>query len=419
MSCNPKDKIVTWVDNGLFVDFALSCAPGFKHTYYWTPWASGFPKSNSLLPGDGFEEMDRVRWVWDAIEKSDIIIFPDVYFGDMQVACEKMGKQVWGARKGELIELNRVASKRILNEHGVDPSPATVVVGIEALREYLKEHEKVWVKISANRGDFETFKNENYHLSEPKLDELEHKLGAKKTLVQFIVEPDISPAVEWGIDAWTVDGQWPSKTYSGCEIKDLGFIGRVMDWTEIPEAYRRPNEKMSDWFREQRYRGWFSTELRITPEKDVFLIDPCARLPSPPNEAMQEVFSNWPEIIAEGAEGNMASPETAHQYAAIAMIHSSWATNNWQAVEFPEEIRKFVKLRNHCKIDGKDFFVPQLYELPEIGAVIGVGDTLDECIEHLRSNAEQVKGYYLEIKLDSIDKALEEIHSAKEIGIEI
>jgi predicted RNase H-like HicB family nuclease len=134
---------------------------------------------------------------------------------------------------------------------------------------------------------------------------------------------------------------------------------------------------------------------------------------------MQEVFSNWPEIIAEGAEGNMASPETAHQYAAIAMIHSSWATNNWQAVEFPEEIRKFVKLRNHCKIDGKDFFVPQLYELPEIGAVIGVGDTLDECIEHLRSNAEQVKGYYLEIKLDSIDKALEEIHSAKEIGIEI
>src|SRR5436853_2302851 len=226
---NAQDAVACVIDNGLFSDFALRIAPGFKHCYYWTPWANSFPKSNQLLPGDGFEEMQRVRAVWDAIEKSDLIIFPDVYYGDMQEACVRAGKSVWGARKGEFLELNRMGAKALMAKYGVNPSPGTPVRGLEALREYLTEHDDVWVKISTVRGDFETFKSETYELSEPKLDELEHKLGAKKLIAEFVIEPNIDPAVEWGIDAFTIDGQYPDKTFSGCEIKDVGFLGRVMD----------------------------------------------------------------------------------------------------------------------------------------------------------------------------------------------
>lgn len=412
-------KIVTVVDNGLFTDYALTLGPAFKKVFYWTPWQSSFPKSNSLLPGDGFDEIERVKNVWDAIEKSDLIIFPDVYFGDWQEQCVRMGKAVWGSRKGESLELDRMGAKRLMVKHGIVPSPADEVVGLEALREYLKEHENVYVKISANRGDFETFKSETYELSEPKLDELEHKLGAKKLIAKFVIEPEITDAVEWGIDTYTVDGQWPARTFAGLEIKDLGFLGRVMEWKEIPQYLRDGNEKLSPWLGKKEYRGWISNEKRIKADRTVYEIDWCCRLPSPPNEIQQMVFSNWPQIIWAGANGKMVNPMTVYQYGCCAMIHSGWADKGWQSVKFPEEIRPFVKLRNHCKIEGTDYVVPQEVGLPEIGAVIGLGQTLEESIEHLKENAAQIQGYFLEIKLDSVETALEERDKAEELGIKI
>lgn len=372
-----------------------------------------------MLPGDGFDEIERIKNVWDAVEQSDLIIFPDVYFGDWQEQCVRMGKAVWGARKGESLELDRMGAKRLMMKYGIQPSPGYEVTGLEELREYLKEHENVYVKISANRGDFETFKSENYELSEPKLDELEHKLGAKKLIARFVIEPEIPDAVEWGIDTFTIDGQYPVRTFGGLEIKDLGFLGRVMEWEEIPAYLRLGNENLAPWLAKKNYRGWISNEKRIQEDRSVYEIDWCCRLPSPPNEIQQMVFSNGPEIIWEGANGRMVAPKTAHKYGVCAMIHSGFADHNWQSIKFPEEIRPFVKLRNHCQIEGVDYVVPQEVGLPEIGAVIGLGDSLDDAIAHLKENAEQVKGYFLEIKLDAVETALEERDKAEELGIKI
>ena len=321
--------------------------------------------------------------------------------------------------KASTLSLNRMGSKKVCEDYGVQVSQADTVTGIAALREYLKEHEDVWVKVSSTRGDFETFQSENYDLSMPKLDELEYKLGAKKFILEFILEPGITPAVEWGIDAFTIDGQWPDSTYSGIEIKDLGFVGRVMDWKEIPQYLRQPNEALSPWFKDRQYRGFFSTELRITKNRETYLIDPCARLPSPPNEIMQMVYSNWAETILAGAQGRMLTPKMAYKYGVCAMIHSGWADKNWQSIQFPEDIREFVKLRNHCRIDGVDYCVPCEVGLPEVGAVVGLGATMEEAIEHVKENAEQVKGYFLEIKLDAIDTAMEEVEKMVELGVEI
>lgn len=407
------------IDNGLFVDFGLRIAQHFAQCLYWTPWQSAFPKSNQLLPGDGFDEMQRVKHLFDAIEKADLVIFLDVYFGDLQEKLVRDGKAVWGSRKGELLELNRMRSKKLLKEYGIQPSNAVAVHGLKALREYLKEHENVFVKISSNRGDFETFESKRYDLSEPKLDELEHHLGAKKLIAEFVVEDAVEPAQEWGIDAFTIDGQWPVRTFSGFESKDVAFVGRVIEWEEIPEYLREPNEKLTPFFKQYQYRGFFSTELRITPERETFLIDPCCRLPSPPNEIQQMVFDNWADIIASGAKGRMVDPHTVQKYGVCAMIHSSFADQNWQSLKFPEDVRPFVKLRNHCKIEGVDYVVPQAVGLPEVGAVIGLGNTLEEAMDHLRENAEQVEGYFLDIKTDSLDSMLETVEAGKELGIEL
>jgi len=414
-----SSKVVTIIDNGLFCGFALRIAPAFAKCYYWTPWANSFPKSNQLLPGSGFQEMERTRAVWDAIEKSDLIVFLDLYHGDMQEACVRMGKSVWGARKGEFLELNRMGAKRLMEKYGVRPSPAVMRQGLVALREFLKEHENVFVKVSGVRGDFETFKSESYELSEPKLDELEHKLGAKKLIEEFIIEPAIEPAVEWGVDAFCIDGQYPARTFAGLEIKDLGFLGRVMEWNEIPEYLRADHDKLSSWFKAKQYRGFLSNEFRILDDRTTYQIDWCCRLPSPPNEIQQMMFDDWPETIFNGANGQMTDQKAVHQFGVCSMIHSAWADKNWQAIHFPEKIRPFVKLRNHCRIQDQDYAVPCETGLAEIGAVIGVGDTLENAIEHLKENAKQVSGYFVEIKLDSIDTALEEREKAAKLGIQI
>lgn len=77
---NPTDATVLWLDCGLFVDFAIRYAPGFKRTLYFTPWVNSFPKSNAMMIGDGFDEIERVNYFWDHIDEVDLVICPDVYF---------------------------------------------------------------------------------------------------------------------------------------------------------------------------------------------------------------------------------------------------------------------------------------------------------------------------------------------------
>lgn len=410
-----KDKTVCVVDNGLFVSIAQMLARSFGRVLYYTPWQSAFPTSNTLIIGDGLPGITRIKYPWNHLDEVDLWVFPDVYFSDMQTELVRQGKRVWGARRGDSLELYRSEAKDLFRKLGLSVNGYEVVRGLDALREHLKEHENVWVKVSMVRGDMETWKSVNYGLSEPRLDELEHRLGAKKNIEEFLVEDDISPAVEIGYDGFTVDGQFSQETsFFGVETKDVAYIGAVKPYAELPDAVLDVNAALAPWFKKQQYRGFFSSELRITEDGEAFLIDPCARAGSPPSEVYQDVYSNWPDIMWRGSEGVLVEPEATCKFGVEAMIHSAWADKNWQAIEFPPEVEPFVKLRNLTKIDGKFYVVPTSCGLPEIGAVIGLGDTLQEAVDHLVHNAEQVKGYYVDIKLSGIDEALEEVKNGQE-----
>lgn len=411
------DKTVCWIDNGLFVDFALRYAPKFGRTLYWTPWVSSFPRSNDLLVGDGFAEMERIKNYWDYADEVDLWIFPDVYFADVQLQLESMGKRVFGARAGEDLELYREDAKKAMAKMGLDVGEWRSVTGLKALREYLKEHDDQWVKVSTVRGDFETFHSPSYKLIEPRLDELEWKLGAKKDIYRFVVEAGINDSVEIGYDGWTVDGEYPSPVMTAYEIKDLGMIGTVKEYAELPDPVKVVNAKLAPWFKRHRYRGFFASELRVGHDEVPFLIDPCCRCGTPSNELLQEFFSNWPEIWWGAAEGEVIAPVQEWKFGVIAMIHSAWSNHNWQAIEVPDEARQWVKLRNHTMIEGRDYVVPTSVGLPEIGAVVGVGQTMAEAIEHLGKNAELVEGYDVDVKLDAITTALDVVQEGEKFGI--
>lgn len=414
---NHSDRTICWVDCGLFVSFAQKVAPQFGRTLYFTPWANGFPKSNQRLPGMGLEGIERIQYPLDHIDDVDLWVFPDVYFSDLQKHLVSLGKRVWGARSGETLELDRWKTKELLKELGMPVQHCALIKGLDHLREYLQEHEDVWIKVSITRGDFETFHSQNYELSRPRLDALEHELGAKASILEFVVEDAVNDAVEVGYDGWVVDGKYPETSCFGFEIKDLGYLGVVEPYDDLPEPLLWVNEKLSDFFLQHQYRGFFSSECRVGEDQEPYLLDPCCRCGSPPSEVYQELFSNWGDILWNGAEGEVVKPIPTARYACEAMIHSAWADKNWQALQISDEARPFVKLRNHCQIDGVDYAVPQAVGLPEIGAVVGIGETLTEAIEHCHQNAEGVQGYYVQIQMDSIGPAIEEIRKGEKYGI--
>lgn len=266
------------IDSGLFVETAVCLARTYKKVYYCTPGGiqSAFPKLNDTQIGIGLENIEVVRDVFGPhFDEIDLFVFPDVYFGHLQLHLLSLGKVVWGARLAEELELSREGCKALMKQLGLPVGPYAIVKGMAGLREHLKAHENQYVKVNAFRGTFETFHATNYKAVEPKLDEVEYNLGAFKHIIEFIVEDELPDKCEIGTDGYTVDGKYPSKQLAGIEIKDLGFIGIFKDYASFPEPLTRWNKVMAPVFKEYGMRGFFSTECRIGKDHVPYMIDAC------------------------------------------------------------------------------------------------------------------------------------------------
>ena len=414
----PKDVTCLVYDNGLFIEQARKFAKTFKRVLYYCPWESAFPKMNNGMIGFGYPEIELVDSIFGPhFDEIDLFHFPDLNAGPLQEHLVKLGKTVWGSRTGECMELQRQGMKRILDALDLPVGEFTSIKGMANLRAFLKDNEHVHVKIDKWRGSFETFRSSNYKEVEPKLDEIEFQLGAFKHITEFTVEDDLADMVEVGTDGWSIDGEYPTELIAGIEIKDKGYLSIFTEYKKIPEVVRRFNDRMKPVFKAYHYRGFFSTEVRIGQEMEPYMIDFCSRSPSPPNELYQEQYDNLAECVWYGANGVVVEPKPKAKYGAEIMLHSSWADRGWQPVEIPEEIRDFVKLRNCALINGREYVIPQAVGLPEIGAVIGLGETIQEAVDQALKNAEQVKGYYIEAPTSALDEALEQIEKMDELGI--
>ena len=414
-----KTKSVAVYDLGLYVGLALKLAESYGKVFYYSPWASPFPKTNPRLIGSGFDTIERTNNFFDIIDDVDLFVFPDVYCGDIQVHLDKLGKRVWGSRKGEELELFRKESKEYMKKIGLDIGPYAVIIGLPALREYLKANDNQWVKVSVTRGDFETFHAKTYALVEPRLDQLEWLLGAQKNIMEFVVEEAIDDAVEVGSDTYCVDGVFPSRGICGIEMKDKGYLAVFKDVAEMPESITGVNNKLSETLRKYKYRNFISSELRVTPDGTPYVIDPCMRCGSPPSELYMNMFSNLAEIIWEGAGGVCIDPEPTAKFGIELMIHSQWAAENWQAVNFPEELRNNIVLKNFARIEDHYYVVPQHFGLPEVGSVIATGETMEEAIETVTKYAEQIESYDLTIFSDVIQDAQEQLAKLETQGIKV
>lgn len=278
METDLKTKSVLVIDNGLFVEVAIMLTRYFGKVGYHC-WNKGaFPKPNASLIGTGIEGLHVLVNLWDHIDNYDLIVFPDVYDGDLCAYLRRKGKLVWGSGKGEAIELYRWQTKQLFRELGLPVQHVERVIGIDSLRDYIKEHKvPVWVKVSRFRGATETFQAKNYEAALPKLDELQYTLGAAGRIMEFIVEDEINggSVIETGYDGYCIDGGYPTIGIAGFEIKDEGYVCAVKPYSELPEEVRLVNSKIAPWMKDRQYRNFFSTEIRIPEDGKPYCIDPC------------------------------------------------------------------------------------------------------------------------------------------------
>lgn len=416
------DKTVLVICHGLFAHVAERLTRDFGRVLLYVPWNSWFAPTIAMgSVGIGIKGVEKVDSIFGRhFDGVDLFVFTDIYFPDEQCYLEKIGKRVWGGRRGEELELYREVCKDKMEELGLPVNPWKRLVGIKALREHLKSHENQHVKFDKWRGMFESFKSERYDLSEVKIDEIAHQLGAFQHTADFIVEDDLPDCVEIGIDIYTIDGMLPSKTAIGIEIKDMGYICQFMDWKKIPEPIRRWNEAMAPLFLRYGYRGWLGNEIRIT-EDDLtpYMIDATCRQPCPPGELLTEYYTNYAEILWEGADGNLVDPIAAAKFGVEVIMKSTWAEDNSQPVEYDPKFANQIKLFNQVEIEGKRYVVPQEDRNELFGAVVGWGDTLEEAVAHMKKAADTVKGFGIKIPDGSIGEAQECMQKLADAGLPV
>lgn len=404
-------------DSGLFPYAATKLAEGFERVLYYTPYQDSFPVSRKTLWGSGLEGVERTNDFFEHLDEADLIMFPDVGMGDLQIYLREHGYRVWGSAGAEILELDRVGLKRLMLSKGMARPKTWIIQGMDDLREHLEDpdHDDQHVKISEFRGDTETHHHKNPWLSQDWLRRTEYQLGMPmRNKMTFVVEAGID-GVEVGYDGFCIDGAFPAVTAYGYEAKDVAYLGRVCKAKDLPVVLQEVNHELGPVLMELGCRSLFSTEVRVTKDGTGFLIDPSLRFPSPPSGALMETFSNWPEIFHEGAGGELVEPVPTAMYCAELVMRSEYARDGFLALRFPESHRHLVKLHGHAIIDGTDYVVSLGMDV--IGGAVGVGDTMDEAIAQARDVAESIEAEGLEYEEASFDVLKERIEQGVTHGI--
>lgn len=410
------NKTVLVYDFGLCVSHALRLARDFKTVYYFCPWQDAFPKFINGLIGRGYENENMVRVLdfWAYVDKVDIIVFFDTYCGDLVNYLKLKGYRVFGAGLESELENDRWYSRKIQQKSGLPTQETHKIIGLENLRVYLQDKVDKVVKLNAFRGALETFIHINYKSSQPLLDHLATELGPIQTQIEFVVEDKVG-IIEPGYDGYIIDGKFPNKGLFAYEMKGSGYVAAVQDYTNIPKSVKLINDGLSSSFAKYKARTLYSSEVRVDEQGVGYLIDNTIRAGMPgPSSVMMEIFENFSEIIYNGAMGIMTQPDIKYKYGCAVGLDSGWADEHWLEVEVPEDIRKYVKLRKHIKVEDKYYAVPGFSSLC---AVIGLGETLEQAIQDCKDRIEQISAYQIEKNTSGLDSIIDSIKQGEELGL--
>jgi hypothetical protein len=368
------------VDRGLFLPIARRLARDVKKVTYWSPCDRAFPTLLDSI-GDGFSDIERVSSIWEGKDEVDGFVFPDTGMVWEQAELAAQGFPVWGTRGGCELELKRGLFLETLQNAGLPVPRYEKVKGITNLKLKLKDEEDKWVKISGNRGDWETFHWRSWEEDANELDGKAAHLGPFRELLTFYVLDSIPTEVEDGCDTYCIDGEFPSLLIHGLEAKDKALVGAFQPATELSDAMREILAAFGPLLGEYGYRNFFSTEVR-----EEYFIDPTCRAGSPPSQVQAEMIGNYAEMIWAGAHGELVEPEPAAKFGVQALCKFKRDRENWVYVKVDDELDRWLK-STHCMFhDGMLCLPPGEYVTGCEDWLTGIGDTFAEAIAHLKHN---------------------------------
>lgn len=406
-----QKRTVLVYESGLFQSLAHRLARDYERVLYFRPWVSEFPHSNDYQLGMGYDDIERVHSFWDVVDEVDTFVFADVGYGDLQMYLRDQGKAVFGAGYGEEMELKRWEFKEQMRKLGMPVQPCKRVVGMDALRKELEAGDDKYIKVSLLRGIGETWHHINYKLSEPKLNELEHELGARSKIQEFIIEDSIPTQAEVGYDGYNVHGLYPKFSQFGIEIKDKAYAAKIVPDTALDRHVKLVNQKLVPLMKAYEYQGFISTEIRVSGGKG-YLVDITDRAPSPAGECFQELCGNLGEVIEGAANGELVEWKPVARYAVQAILKSDFAEENWLPISIPDKIRQWVKLYHSTKVDGQEYIVPMDADMPQIGSVVATGSTLEEAAKKCLEYCDQIEAYGLVVEKDAMQQAIDALKKA-------
>lgn len=414
MTMKPINEITACVvDNGLYIPLARHLAKTYKRVLYHTHWETGFPTVNDCIIGDGFPDIERCDDIWKVKGDVDLWIFPDIYRSGLQKELVSQGRLVWGSRTGDSIEIKREMFHRLLEETGLQVPKFVVKVGLTELREFLKDKEDKYIKISKFRGSLETSKFRNYDLDKSLLDEWELEFGPSGELIRFLVFDKIETELELGCDTFCIDGKFPDLMLNAFEAKDEGYLGTVTEREDMPQSIQDVLTAFGPVMGEHGYRNAFSMEIRHVSDDEWYFIDGCQRFPMPGTASQFTIWGNYAEIVYEGAQGRVMRPEPTAKFVSECVLtikSDPWA---WGKVRFEGEIADYCHLSNCCMIDGAICWPPDEHHGNEIGWLVATGDTIEELVETMKERVEMLPDG-VTCKMTALMDLIQEVHTAHE-----
>lgn len=413
-----EDVTACVVDHGRFLHMARRLGRDLGKVFYYTPTERDCPLVREACIGIGFPEIERVKSIARAKRFCNLFVFPDIGFEDEQRELEKEGFLVWGCREAGLLESNRGKFLDVLKTTSLPLPKYTEVLGLTNLRLFLEDKEDKYIKISKFRGDWETLHWTNWSEMEGTMDSYAVRFGPLKDSIAFYVFDPIDTDIEDGVDSYCIDGQWPKNVLKGMECKDKAYLGTIQEFELVPREVRIVNEIFGPILKEYGYRGFFSSEVRITEDGQSFFIDPTCRCGSPPSQVQAELFANYGEIIWKGAQGELIEPEPTAQFGVMAALGIDGDRTEWNVVEFPEELDQWVKCGFCFQDNGRTCFPPITeYNTSELGYLCATGDSIHDAIETLRKHKDLLPDG-VKCEFNSLSDLLAEVHAAEDQGLE-
>lgn len=421
---NLKDKQALVVDNGLFFPLAQRLGRDFAKVYYYTPWEKGAPYIREASLGVGFEKENVYREdnplaLIGTQREPDLWVFPHIAESDLQNHLRAIGKRVWGSGEGQILENDRWLLKELMDKAGLPVTKSREVTGTDELRELLEKEDDLYVKISKWRGDMETYHHIRWANTQIWWSDLCNQLGPLRDKAIFIIESPIKDAIETGTDNLMIHGVPLFPMLIGFEIKNTAYFAKVIHLSDgLSPLMYRPLQVVAEYLKHKHYSNFFSTEMRITDKGECYFTDATCRMPSPPGELQNEIWSNLPEVMFANADGSIkVLPKPVANYGVQLILKSAYAAKHWLEVRFPAEVKNKVKLFSQVRIKDSIFIAPDEYGMEEIGAAIGFGKTLEEAFEDAKKVADKVDGFEVEYDESTFDKAKEQIARGEKLEI--